>query len=73
MTNPLTTPTRVRADDDLEARIDRLRLWAGQVPNEHRPHIAARLDQLFVRLGELGAQEDPTGGASRRIPGSQSA
>lgn len=55
MTNPLTTPTRFRADDNLEARLDRLRVWVAQVPNEHRPHVAARLDQLATLLGELVA------------------
>jgi len=49
----LTTTTRLRADDHLDERVDRLRLWVARVPTEHRAHVAARLDQLFVLLGEL--------------------
>lgn len=47
------TPTRIRANDDLHAQLDRLHLWIDQVPAEHRVHVSARLDQLFVLLGEL--------------------
>lgn len=49
------TPTRIRANEDLHAQLDRLHLWIEQVPVEHRAHVAARLDQLFVLLGELVA------------------
>ena len=47
------TPTRIRANEDLHAQLDRLHLWIEQVPVEHRAHVSARLDQLFVLLGEL--------------------
>ena len=49
------TPTRIRANDDLHAQLDRLHLWIDQVPAEHRVHVSARLDQLAVLLGELVA------------------
>ena len=49
------TPTRIRANDDLHAQLDRLHLWIDQVPAEHRVHVSARLDQLAVLLGELAA------------------
>ncbi|MCO5307088.1 MAG: hypothetical protein M9906_14250 [Microthrixaceae bacterium] len=49
----LTTTTRLRADDDLAERLDRLRLWVDQVPPQYRGHVAATLDSLAVLLGEL--------------------
>ena len=49
------TPTRIRANEDLHAQLDRLHLWIDQVPAEHRVHVSARLDQLAVLLGELVA------------------
>ena len=52
MTN---TPTRIRANENLHAQLDRLHLWIDQVPAEHRVHVSARLDQLAVLLGELVA------------------
>lgn len=50
------TPTRIRANEDLHAQLDRLHLWIEQVPVEHRAHVSARLDQLAVLLGELVAE-----------------
>jgi len=47
------TPARNRANENLHDQLDRLHLWIEQVPVEHRAHVAARLDQLFVLLGEL--------------------
>lgn len=40
------TPTRIRANDDLHAQLDRLHVWIEQVPDQHRSHVSARLDQL---------------------------
>jgi len=51
----LTTTTRLRADDDLAERLDRLRLWVDQVPPQYRGHVAATLDSLAALLGELVA------------------
>lgn len=56
MTTTNTTPVHVA--DELDERIDRLRTWVAHVPAQHRAHVAARVDQLFVLLGELVA-EDP--------------
>lgn len=51
----LTTTTRLRADDHLDERVDRLRLWVDQVPPQYRGHVAATLDSLAALLGELVA------------------
>lgn len=51
----LTTTTRLRADDHLAERLDRLRLWVDQVPPQYRGHVAATLDSLAALLGELVA------------------
>ena len=49
------TPTRIRANENLHAQLDRLHLWIEQVPVEHRAHVAATLDSLAALLGELVA------------------
>jgi hypothetical protein len=54
------TPSRIRANEDLHAQLDRLHVWIDQVPAEHRVHVAARLDQLAVLLGELASDATPT-------------
>ena len=49
------TPTRIRANEDLHAQLDRLHLWVDQVPPQYRGHVAATLDSLAALLGELVA------------------
>lgn len=52
------TPTRMRANENLHAQLDRLHVWIDAVPPAHRVHVAARLDQLARLLGELVAQTE---------------
>lgn len=53
------TPTRVPANENLHAQLDRLHVWLDQVPAEHRVHVGRRIDQLALLLGELVVNPDP--------------